>query len=90
MNIKPCNKRVILKNPEVKEEVRNGIILPSTREEGNIRKSVVVNLSDDCDYLSVGDEVVFNISLKETFGEGLLDEDYILVRESDILAKVIK
>lgn len=89
MNIKPCNKRVILENPETKEEVVNGIILPATREEGNIQKSKVVSVASDCDYLAVGDYVYFNVALKETFGDSVLDEDYILVKEDDVLAKIL-
>lgn len=90
MNIKPCNQRVILKTPVIEEVEQNGIILPSTRQEGNIQKSTVVSVSPDCQEVAVGDEVIFNVSLKETFGEDILDDDYILVREKDILAKIIK
>lgn len=90
MNIKPCNQRVILKTPITKEVEQNGIILPSTRQEGNIQKSTVISISPDCQEVAVGDEVIFHVALKETFGDHLLDDDYILVREQDILAKIIK
>lgn len=91
MNIKPTNKRVILLNPETTEvTTSSGIIIPATREEGLIKKSTVVNIASDCDEIQIGDEVYFNTALKETFGDSILDDKYILVKESDVLAKIIK
>ena len=92
MNIIPTNKRVILLNPEVRDEEReSGLIILATREDKDepIQCSTVVQVAADCCEVQVGDEVLFRVSLKETFGEDLLDDKYILVKESDIEAKII-
>jgi co-chaperonin GroES (HSP10) len=88
--ITPVNGRVILENPNVKEEVLpSGLILPAVRQEGRIRKSKVVAHAPDCESVKVGDVVLFDIGLNETFGEDELDEKYLIILESNILAYVL-
>lgn len=91
MNIKPANKRVILLNPEAKDEVtESGLVLLAPKEdESPIQRSTVVSVADDCTEVKQGDEVYFSVGLKETFGDGLLDDKYILVKESDVVAKIL-
>ena len=84
-------KRVVLENPTIEEQrVENSnLILPSVRKEGNIRKSKVLAASPDCQYVNVGDYVLFDIDLQETFGENTFDDKYIVVKEANIHAKIL-
>lgn len=82
--------RVILENPITREEQnKSGLYLPATRDEGHIRKSKVLKTSPDCKEVTEGDTVFFNVALRETFGEDELSDEYIVVKESDILMKAL-
>lgn len=90
-NISLKNKRVVLENPIAEEQqpTKSNLILPRTKKEGNIRKSKVVATSPDCEFCQPGDTVYFSVGLRETFGGDLVQDDYIIVKESDVLIKII-
>jgi len=93
-NYQPLGDRVVVK-PIVREEVtKGGIVLPDTAKEKPQEGEVIAvgpgRLSEDGKRISmdvkVGDRVVYakyaGTELKED------DQEYLILRESDILAKV--
>ena len=91
MTLKPLADRVVIKMEQVKETTKSGIILASTAKEkpqiaivvgpGGIVDGKEVNM-----YVKVGDRV---ITSKYSGTEIKLDdEEYTIVKQSDILAVV--
>lgn len=93
MSLKPLNDRVILKQAEAEETTKGGIILTSQTKEkpqeaevvavgpGAVAEGKVMPMT-----VKVGDKVVYS---KYAGTEVKYDgQDYIVVRESDILAIV--
>lgn len=93
MQIKPLSNRVVLKNVEAEETTKSGILLTGTAKEkpqmsvvvavgpGEVRDGVLVPMT-----VKVGNKV---ITSKYSGTEVKLDgEEYIIVKEDDILAIV--
>ena len=93
MQIKPLSNRVVLKNVEAEETTKSGILLTGTAKEkpqmsevvaigpGEVRDGVLVPMT-----VKVGNKV---ITSKYSGTEVKIDgEDYIIVKEDDILAIV--
>lgn len=93
MTIKPLGDRVVIKNVEAEETTKSGLLLTSSAKEkpqmavvlavgpgGNVDgKDIVMNVS-------VGQKVIYS---KYAGTECKLEgEEYIIVRQSDILAVV--
>ncbi len=93
MTIKPLSDRVVVKFVEVEEKTVSGIILSaSAQEKPQIAEVVAVGPGGIVDgkevemYLKVGDKV---ITSKYSGTEVKLDkEEYIIVRQGDVLAIV--
>lgn len=93
MNIKPLADRVVIKMLEAEETTKSGIILAgSAKEKPQIAEVVAVGPGGVVDgkevkmELSVGDKVIMS---KYAGTEVKLDgEEYIILRQSDILAKI--
>ena len=89
--LKPLNDRVVLKMTEAEETTKSGIILSSgSKEKPQIAGVIAVGPGREVDGKKVtmlvkkGDKVVINkYSGTEVKYEG---EDYIIVRQDDILA----
>ncbi len=89
--LKPLSDRVIVKMQEAEETTKSGIILSSgSKEKPQIAEVVAVGPGEMIDgkrsemYVKKGDKVVLNkYSGTEVKYEG---EDYIIVRQEDILA----
>ena len=93
VNVTPLHDRVLIKRVEEKESIKGGIIIPDTAKEkpqegeviaagaGKIEKGVRVPLD-----VKVGDRVLFG---KYRGSEIKVDdEDYLILREDEILAKL--
>ena len=93
VNVTPLHDRVLIKRIEEKETVKGGIIIPDTAKEkpqegeviavgaGKIEKGVRVPLD-----VKAGDRVLFG---KYSGSEIKVDdEDYLILREDEILAKL--
>jgi chaperonin GroES len=90
----PLGDRVVIKPLEKEEVTKSGLVLPDTAKEKPQEGAVLAvgpgRLSDDGKRIAmevkVGDKVVYSkyagTELKED------DEEYLIVRESDILAKI--
>ncbi|HEY3248729.1 MAG TPA: co-chaperone GroES [bacterium] len=97
MNLRPLGDRVVVKPLEEEERTKGGIVLPDTAKEKPVHGEVVAvgpgNWDEDGEKrrpldVKVGDRVVYGkysgTEIKEE------DEDYLILRESDILAIVDK
>ncbi|MBN2093708.1 co-chaperone GroES [candidate division KSB1 bacterium] len=94
MNIKPLADRVVVKPGEPMEKVKGGIIIPDTAKEKPQQGEIVAvgpgKVSDAGELIKmevkVGDKVLYG---KYSGTEVTIDgEDYLIMRESDILAIV--
>ena len=93
MTIKPLADRVVIKNVETEETTKSGIVLPgSAKEKPQIAEVISVGPGGNVDgkdivmHVKAGDKVVYQ---KYAGTEIKVDgEEYIIVRQSDILAVV--
>ncbi|MFA0816343.1 MAG: co-chaperone GroES [Anaerofustis sp.] len=93
MNLKPLGDRVVLKVKESDEKTKSGIYMPDTSKEKPLQATVVaVGSGEIVDgkkiplELKVGDIVVYG---KFSGTEIKIDEeDYLIVKQSDILAVI--
>jgi chaperonin GroES len=94
VNFVPLGERVIVKPTEQEQTTRGGIVLPDTAKEKPQEGEVVAvgpgRLSDDGKRISMelskGDRVVYSKFAGTEYKDG--DEEYLILRESDILAKI--
>ena len=93
MTIKPLGDRVVIKNLEAEETTKSGIFLASTAKEKPVMAEVIavgpggnVDGKEISMYIKVGEKVIYTkYAGTEVKLEG---EEYIIVRQSDILAIV--
>ena len=93
MKLKPLADRVVLKSVAVEETTKSGIILTGSAKEKPVVSEVVavgpggvVDGKEVKMYVNPGDKVIFS---KYAGTEVKLDgEEYVVVRQSDILAIV--
>jgi len=92
MNVKPLEDRIILKPMEAEEKTAGGIIIPDNAKEKPQKGEVIAvgpgKVTDKGQKIEVslkkGDKVLYG---KYSGTEVTIDgEDYLIVRESDILA----
>lgn len=93
MNIKPLGDRVVIKMIENEETTKSGIVLPgSAKEKPQLAEIVAAGPGGNIDgkevvmEVSVGDKVI--ISKYAGTEVKFDDQEYIILRQSDILAKV--
>jgi chaperonin GroES len=96
VNLKPLGDRLIVKAVEEESATPSGIVLPDTAKEKPLKGKVLAvgdgKLDDDGKRIpldvSAGDEVVYSkYGGTEIVVEG---EDLLVLRESDVLAKVVQ
>ena len=93
MTVKPLGDRVVIKNVEMEETTKSGIVLPgSAKEKPQMAQVLAVGPGGMVDgkeitmHVSVGQNVIYS---KYAGTEVKIDgQDLILVRQSDILAVV--
>lgn len=93
MKIKPLGDRVVIKNLEAEETTKGGIILAGAAKEKPVMAEVLavgpggnVDGKEITMHVSAGEKVIYS---KYAGTEVKLDgEEYIIVRQSDILAVV--
>lgn len=93
MNIKPLADRVVIKMIEAEETTKSGIVLPgAAKEKPQIAEIVAVGPGGVVDgkevkmELSVGDKVLTSQYAGTTVK--LDGEEYTILRQSDVLAKI--
>ena len=95
MDLQPLGDRLIVELLDVEETTVGGIVLPDTAQEKPQRGTVLAvgpgNLNDNGERVTpdvaAGDTIVFS---KYGGTEIKVDnEDYLILRESDVLAKVV-
>jgi chaperonin GroES len=96
VNVKPLADRVLVKPAEAEEKTKSGIIIPDTAKEKPMRGTIVAagegKVADSGNLVKLqvkaGDEVLYG---KYAGTEINVDgNDYLIMRESDILAVVGK
>jgi chaperonin GroES len=95
MNLKPLGDRLIVEVLDEEEQTFSGIVLPDTAKEKPQRGRVLAvgpgSRDDDGKYIPLdveeGDEIVFSKYGGTEIKVGT--DEYLILRESDVLAKVI-
>ncbi len=90
----PLGERIVIKPMEQETQTRGGILLPDTAKEKPQEGEVVAvgpgRPADDGSRipmeLSVGDKVIYSKYAGTEYEDG--DEEYLIMRESDVLAKI--
>ena len=90
----PLGDRVVIKPLEKEEVTKSGLVLPDTAkekpQEGEVMAVGPGRVDDKGMRISVevkaGDKVVYSKYAGTEFKDG--DQEYLIVRESDILAKI--
>jgi len=93
MNLKPLGDRVVIKQLEAEETTKSGIVLPSQAKEKPQQAQVVavgpggvVDGKDVKMEVKPGDKVIYSKYAGTEVKMG--DDEYIIVKQSDILAIV--
>lgn len=92
LKLVPLGDRVVLKRAEAEQTTSGGIVLPDTAKDKPQRGEVVAvgdgHVNDKGERIALavqeGDRVIFSSYAGEEIKLG--DDDYLLLRESDILA----
>ena len=95
MNLKPPGDRLIVEVLDEEETTTSGIVLPDTAREKPQRGRVLSvgpgSRDDDGNYVPLdvdeGDEIVFSKYGGTEIKVGV--DEYLILRESDVLAKVV-
>ena len=95
MNLKPLGDRLIVEVLEEEETTFSGIVLPDTAKEKPQRGRVLAvgpgSRDDNAKFVAMdlaeGDEIVFSKYGGTEIRVGT--EEYLILRESDVLAKVV-
>jgi chaperonin GroES len=96
MNVRPLADRILIRRIDEKEQVRGGIIIPDTAKEKPMEAEVVAvgpgRINKDGKRVSLeiarGDRVLIG---KYSGSEVKIDgEDYVIMREDDVLATLSK
>ncbi len=90
----PLGERIVIKPMEQETQTRGGILLPDTAKEKPQEGEVVAvgpgRPADDGTRipmeLTVGDKVIYSKYAGTEYEDG--DEEYLIMRESDVLAKI--
>ena len=90
----PLGERVVVKPMEQEQQTKGGIFLPDTAKEKPQEGEIVAvgpgRVTDDGSRiameLGVGDRVIYSKFAGTEYKEG--DDEYLILRESDILAKI--
>ena len=93
-NFQPMGERVVVKPSEGEQTTKGGIFLPDTAKEKPQEGEVIAvgpgRMSDDGNRIAMdvakGDRVIYSKFAGTEYKDG--DDDYLILRESDILAKL--
>ena len=94
MKIRPLQDRILIKRVDEQEQVRGGIIIPDTAKEKPQEAEVIAvgpgKLDDDGKRLPVDVKVGDKVLVGKYSGSDIKieGEDYVIVREDEILAVV--
>jgi chaperonin GroES len=90
----PLGERIVIKPTEQEQQTKGGIYLPDTAKEKPQEGEVVAvgpgRMTDDGNRIAlevaVGDRVIYSKYAGTEYKDG--EEEYLILRESDILAKI--
>ncbi|MGA1050217.1 MAG: co-chaperone GroES [Minisyncoccia bacterium] len=84
MNIQPLFDKVLVKPQKIEEKTASGIYIPDTAKQDKPQIGEVISIGQDVKVVKIGQNVVF-----AKYGPtelNLESQDYIIVKEEDILA----
>ncbi len=90
----PLGERIVIKPIEQEQQTKGGIYLPDTAKEKPQEGEVVAvgpgRMTDEGNRIAmevaVGDRVIYSKYAGTEYKDG--DEEYLILRESDVLAKI--
>lgn len=84
MNLRPLGDRLVIKQAVAEETTKSGIVLPGQTKEKPQEATIVAVGSGVKEDLKVGDTIIYS----KYSGNNVKvdDEEYIIVKEEDILA----
>ncbi len=84
MNLRPLGDRLVIKQAVAEETTKSGIVLPGQTKEKPQEATIVAVGSGVKEELKVGDTIIYS----KYSGNNVKvdDEEYIIVKEEDILA----
>ena len=90
----PLGERIVIKPMEQEAQTRGGILLPDTAKEKPQEGEVIAvgpgRVAEDGSRiameLTIGDKVIYSKYAGTEYEDG--DEEYLIMRESDVLAKI--
>lgn len=85
--IQPLNQYILMNEIKKAKRSASGIIL-TTKEEKEKNQGKVTSIGKEVKDVKVGDVVIFETYKTTTFKYD--NEDYMLIKEEDVLAKVAK
>lgn len=91
LNVKPLADRVLVQPAAAEEKTASGIIIPDTAKEKPMKGKVMAagpGKKDEPTTVKVGDEVLYGKYAGTEIQVG--GDDYLIMRESDILAVIGK
>jgi len=94
VNLRPLHDRVIAKRCEQKEEVRGGIIIPDSAKEKPQEAEIVAvgpgKLNDDGERMAIDVKAGDRVLIGKYSGNEIKidDEEYVILREDEILAVI--
>lgn len=95
INVEPLGDRVLIRREEIDTKSPGGIIIPDTAQKEKSKRGVVIAVGpgrygEEGDLIPMtvkaGSKVFFNSGWDNEVKIGDDDEEYFLVRESDVLA----
>ncbi len=96
MNMRPLHDRVLIKRIEAEETVRGGIIIPDTAKEKPQEAEVIAvgpgKLDDNGKHIAMGVKTGDRVLIGKYSGTDVKfdDEEYVIVREDEILGVIEK
>ncbi len=94
VKFKPLGERLVIQPTEQEQTTPSGIILPDTAKEKPQKGEVVAvgagRVTDEGNHvpmeLKVGDQIIYSKYAGTEYKDG--DQEYLILRESDVLAKL--
>jgi chaperonin GroES len=94
VNIRPLHDRILAKRIEEKEQIRGGIIIPDTAKEKPLEAEIIAvgdgKITDDGKRVALDVKVGDRVLIGKYSGTEvkLQDEEYIILREEEVLGVI--
>lgn len=82
----PLTDRVVIKAKKKEETTASGFVLATADSKERPQSGLVVSVGPDVKHIASGDTVIFKEYIPTNFTHE--NEDYLILKEEDILAKI--